>query len=239
MLKVTSRGQLAVQEKQEILQARVSQTDVGKLYDRLAGVYDIWSHLTEAHARKRSLELADMRDGQAILEVAVGTGLAFVEMVKKNPHGRNLGIDISKGMLAKAERRLRNSGCSNYELTVGNALALQAEDQSFDVLLNNYLFDLLDENDWPTVLKEFHRVLKPGGKLVLVYMTFGEKLGSGIYQRLYQFSPSLMGGCRGISLSDHLKPHGFEIKAREYFQQFFFPSEVILATKTTTPLINH
>ena len=222
-----------MREKHQILKARVSQTDVGKLYDRLAGVYDIWSHLTESHARKRSLELADIKDGQAILEVAVGTGLAFVEMVKQNPHGRNLGIDISQGMLGKAERRLQLAGCSNYELTVGNALAIQAEDQSFDVLLNHYLFDLLEENDWPTVLKEFYRVLKPEGKLLLVNMTFGRKLGSGIYQRLYQLSPSLMGGCRGISLSGHLKPHGFEVKAREYFQQFFLPSEVILATKTS------
>jgi SAM-dependent methyltransferase len=202
-----------VREKQKILKARVSQADAGKLYDRLAGVYDIWSHLTEAHARKRSLELADMRDGQAILEVAVGTGLAFVEMVKKNPRGRNFGIDISQGMLGKAERRLQLAGCSNYELFVANALDIPAEDQSFDVLLNNYLFDLL-------------------------YMTFGQKLGSGIYQKLYRLSPSLMGGCRGIRLSGHLETHGFEVKVRQYVQQFFFPSEVLLATKTITPLTN-
>ena len=224
-----------MREKQEILKARVSKTDAGKLYDRLAGVYDIWSHLTETHARKRSLKLADIRDGQVILEVAVGTGLAFVEMVRENPHGRNLGIDISQGMLAKAERRLRLAGCSNYELLVGNALDIPAEDHSFDVLLNNYLFDLLEESDWPTVLKEFHRVLKPNGKLVVVYMTFGEKLGSGIYQRLYRLSPSLMGGCRGIRLSGHLEAHGFDVKVREYVQQFFFPSEVIFALKTIPP----
>jgi ubiquinone/menaquinone biosynthesis C-methylase UbiE len=204
-----------VREKQKILKARVSQADAGKLYDRLAGVYDIWSYLTEAHARKRSLELADMRDGQAILEVAVGTGLAFVEMVK-----------------------LQLAGCSNYELFVANALDIPAEDQSFDVLLNNYLFDLLEEDDWPRVLKEFYRVLKPGGKLVVVYMTFGQKLGSGIYQKLYRLSPSLMGGCRGIRLSGHPETHGFEVKVRQYVQQFFFPSEVLLATKTITPLTN-
>ena len=227
-----------MREKQKILKARVSQADAGKLYDRLAGVYDIWSYLTEAHARKRSLELADMRDGQAILEVAVGTGLAFVEMVKKNPRGRNFGIDISQGMLGKAERQLQLAGCSNYELFVANALDIPAEDQSFDVLLNNYLFDLLEEDDWPRVLKEFYRVLKPGGKLVVVYMTFGQKLGSGIYQKLYRLSPSLMGGCRGIRLSGHPETHGFEVKVRQYVQQFFFPSEVLLATKTITPLTN-
>ncbi len=219
-------------EERKALKAKVSQADAVKLYNRLSKVYDIWGLLTESKARKRSLELSDIKDGQHVLEVAVGTGLAFVEMVKENPNGRNIGIDISAGMLAKAEQGLRNAGYSNYELLVGSALDIQAEDHSFDVLMNNYMFDLLDENDWPKVLKEFYRVLKPEGRLVLVNMTFGEKWGSGIYQQLYRLSPSLVGGCRGVRLSNPLEQYGFEIKLREYFQQLFFPSEVILAAKT-------
>jgi ubiquinone/menaquinone biosynthesis C-methylase UbiE len=82
-----------------------------------------------------------------------------------------------------------------------------------------------------TVLAEFHRVLKPGGRLVLVNMTFGEKLGSGIYQRLYRLSPALMGGCRGVRMSDLLQRNGFSVHLREYVQQLLFPSEVILASK--------
>ncbi|MCB9710781.1 MAG: methyltransferase domain-containing protein [Nitrospiraceae bacterium] len=220
------------QRELEILKARVSQVEVTRLYDRLAGVYDLWSHLTEAKARRRSLELADVQDGQQVLEVAVGTGMAFVEMVKNNPHGRNVGIDISEGMLEKARRRLREAGCEHYELSVGSALAIQADDHSFDVLLNNYMFDLLEEHDWPMVLKEFHRVLKPGGKLVVVSMTFGEKPGSGFYQRLYQLAPLLMGGCRAVRLSGPLAQFGFVVKVREYVQQLFFPSGVILAIKS-------
>ncbi len=221
-----------MREEREALKASVSQADAAKLYNRLSRVYDIWGHLTESKAGKRSLELADIKDGQHVLEIAAGTGLAFVEMVKANPAGRNIGIDISEGMLAKAEQRLRHAGCSNYELSVGSALDIQAEDKSFDVLLNKYMFDLLEESDWPKVLKEFHRVLKPEGRLGLVNMTFGEKLGSGIYERLYRLSPPLMGGCRGVRLSGPLEQHGFEVKLREYFQQLFFPSEVLLATKT-------
>ena len=168
------------------------------------------------------------------MEVAVCTGMAFVEMVKNNPHGRNVGIDISEGMLEKARRRLREAGCEHYELSVGSALAIQADDHSFDVLLNNYMFDLLEEHDWPTVLKEFHRVLKRGGKLVVVSMTFGERPGSGFYQRLYPLALSLMGGCRAVRLSGPLAQFGFVVKVREYVQQLLFPSEVILATKPDT-----
>lgn len=217
------------------MKARVSQRDAAALYDRLAWFYDIWGHLTESKARKRALELASVQPGQHVLEVAVGTGLAFLHVVKSNPGGRNLGIDISAGMLAKAEHRFRKAGLSNYQLSVGNASRIQEEANSFDVLLNHYMFDLMDDQAWTDVLTEFHRVLKPEGRLILVNMTFGEKLGSGIYELIYRLSPRLMGGCRGVRMSDVLERKGFSVHLREYCQQLLFPSEIILASKIGTP----
>ncbi len=117
-------------------------------------------------------------------------------------------------------------------LYIGSAFSIQEPDHSFDIVLANYLFDLLDEGDWPKALCEFLRVLKPGGRLVLVNMTIGEGWGSGMYQKLYQISPGLMGVCRGIQLSGHLGKCGFTVQAREYIQQLLFPSEVILGMKT-------
>jgi ubiquinone/menaquinone biosynthesis C-methylase UbiE len=54
---------------------------IGSVYDKIAPIYDIWGKLTESHARNRGIELAEIVDGQSILEVAVGTGLAFYEKV--------------------------------------------------------------------------------------------------------------------------------------------------------------
>lgn len=99
------------------------------------------------------------------------------------------------------------------------------------MLLNNFKFDLLDEEDWPRVLGEFHRLLKLGGRLVLVNMTLGERFGSTIYERLYRLSPSLMGGCRGVRMSGLLEQSGFSLHSREYYQQVLFPSEVLLASR--------
>ena len=119
----------------------------------------------------------------------------------------------------------------NLTARVGSAFYIREPDASFDTVLNNYMFDLLDQKDWPKALREFHRVLKPGARLVLANMTQGERMGSGVYERLYRLSPSLMGGCRSVSLSGPLCDCGFEIQLREYQQQFLFPSEVILAKK--------
>ncbi len=213
------------------LEAKVSQNEISGVYDSIASIYNIWAKLTESRARTRAIELAKIQDGQTILEVAVGTGIAFYEMVKHNPGGKNTGIDLSAGMLRKAKNRLQQLKADNYELQPGSAFQLPSENGSVDLLMNNYMFDLLSTDEMDKVLIEFKRVLKPGKKLVLVNMTKGERFGSGIYDRIYQLSPKLMGGCRGVRLSDKLKKHGFNIELREYYQQLFFPSEVIVAQK--------
>ena len=216
-------------EQQKPQAAAISQPDAARLYNRLAKVYDLWGILTETKARNRALELAAVEDGQHVLEVAAGTGLAFVDIASNNPRGRNVAIDISEGMLAKARKRLNKAECTNFDLSVASAYDIKEADSSFDIVVNNYMFDLLDERDWTRALTQFHRVLKPGGKLVLANMTGGEGRGSGIYERMYRLSPALMGGCRGVQLSEALLDHGFAVRSREYFQQMLFPSEVILA----------
>lgn len=60
----------------------MSQNKIASIYDSIAPIYDIWGKLTESRARNRAIELAEINDGQSILEVAVGTGLAFYEIVK-------------------------------------------------------------------------------------------------------------------------------------------------------------
>lgn len=211
------------------LDARVAQSEIGRIYDKLSGVYDIWGMMTESHARNRAIELAAIEDGQNILEVAVGTGLAFYEIVKRNPHGRNAGIDLSDGMLEKAKKRLRKLSGTSYSLSKGTAFDLQAATESIDLLVNNYLFDLLSFEDMDRVLMEFKRVLKENGKLVLVNMTEGETRGSKLYDFIYTWSPKTMGGCREVRLADKLAQHGFTVETREYVQQMLFPSEVIIA----------
>ena len=213
------------------LDARVSQKEVAGVYDALSPMYNLWGRMTESKARDRAIELADIKDNQDVLEVAVGTGIAFYETVKRNPTGRSVGVDLSEGMLSKARKRLRGLKGANYELKTGSALRLEEQDGSFDLLMNNYMFDLMAFEEMDTVLQEFKRVLRTGGKLVLVNMTVGEKFGTDIYTWIYRISPKLMGGCRGVQLSEKLKVHGFNVKLREYYQQLLFPSEVILAIK--------
>lgn len=213
-----------------IATAKLNKPEVIQVYTRTAPVYDIWGILTESKARKRALALARIRDGESILEVAVGTGLTFQKILKANPRGQNIGIDLTPAILAKAQRRAGQSGLTNYSLSRGDAYDLQYPDQQFDVLVNNYLFDLLPEEDFVTVLTGFKRVLKPDGRLVLINMTKGAHFYQHFWEAVYHLNPKWLGGCRGVLLSAALETTGFDHIHRETVSQLGFPSEIIIAT---------
>jgi len=207
--------------------AKIEKSRVADIYRRIAPSYDLWAWLTESKARDRCLELAAIRNGEDVLEVATGTGLAFAKILQANPAGRNEGIDLTEAMLIRAEKRAAKSGSDNYRLRIGDAYALDFPDDSFDVLINNYLFDLLPQQDFSTVLQEFKRVLRPGGRLAMVNMTRGKRWYNGIWEGIYRIRPALLGGCRGVSLLPQLAACGFRQTGREYVSQFTFPSEVV------------
>ena len=209
--------------------ARINQRHISDLYRKIAPGYDLWARVTESKARDRCLEIAAIQDGESVLEVAVGTGLAFQRILKANPSGRNEGIDLTEAMLIRAEKRAASAGIKNYHLAVGDAHALDFPDNDFDVLINNYMFDLLPEDDFPTVLAEFRRVLRPGGRLVLVNMTKGVRWYNSIWEWVYRMNPAWLGGCRGVQVLPLLGQIGFVTLGREYISQMTFPSEVVCA----------
>jgi ubiquinone/menaquinone biosynthesis C-methylase UbiE len=215
--------------KFQMLDSQIEKGRVADIYRRIAPSYDLWGRLTESKARDRCLELAAIQDCEDVLEVAVGTGLAFERILAANPSGRNEGIDLTDAMLTRAETKAAKSGSNNYRLTIGDAYNIEYSDDSFDVLVNNYMFDLLPQQDFLTVLEEFKRVLRPGGRLAMVNMTQGERWYNGIWERVYRINPALLGGCRGVSLLPQLEACGFVQTRREYVSQSTFPSEIVCA----------
>ena len=207
--------------------AQIEKGQVADIYRKIAPSYDLWAWLTESKARNRCLQMAAVQDGEDVLEVAVGTGLAFERILQSNPSGRNEGIDLTEAMLVRAEKRAAKSGSSNYRLRVGDAYDLDFPDKSFDVLINNYMFDLLPQQDFQIVLAEFNRVLRPGGRLAMVNMTTGQRWYNGIWERIYRINPALLGGCRSVSLLPQIELCGFTQTRREHVSQLTFPSEII------------
>ena len=214
-----------------MLEARLKKRHIPIVYRLVSPAHDLFARVLESKARRLGIDLVDIQDGEDFLEVAVGTGLSFLPIAKLNRSGSNTGVDLSAGMLRRAQRRMRN-GPPNHTLSIGDAYHLDFPDHSFDCVLNSYMFDLLPETDFDIVLAEFHRVLRPSGRIVMMNMTEGTNRFERLWDRIYSLYPPLLGGCRGVRVSPALKRAGFcEIK-RTFVVQNTFPSEVIYARRT-------
>ena len=139
---------------------------VQEAFNRLAEQYD-GLRFTQVCAR-RLLELAELGEGQQVLDLATGTGLVAgtaAQMV--GPSGRVIGVDIAPQMLEQARAKFGAMG--NLEFRLGDAEQLEFPAAQFDrVLCASSLFFM---PDMLAVLRECKRVLKPTGRLV--FSSFG------------------------------------------------------------------
>jgi ubiquinone/menaquinone biosynthesis C-methylase UbiE len=216
---------------EKILKARLTQEEIVSKYNRIASFYDLFGILMASRARLRAIDLAAIQDGERILEVALGTGLSFVEILRRNPLGQVEGIDVSMRMLEKTKKRVAKTGSRNYTLFLCDCRHLPFEDGTFDMVMNQYLLDILPVEDFVPILSEFKRVLKDGGRIVLANTTKGEKWVNTIYERIYRLKPPLVAGSRGVLAQPFLERIGFKSVHREFFSQLGFPSEVVLGIK--------
>lgn len=218
-----------------MLPARLPKSAVLRTYRWIAPTHDGLAILVEARARQLGLDWFDAQDGERLLEVAVGTGLSFQHLLRANPSGWTEGVDLTPAMLRKARRRAERAPTDCYRLHQGDAYALDYPDASFDGVLNSYMFDLLPVDDFVPVLREFKRVLRPGGRLVLVNMTRPERWYHHGWEALYRLHPALLGGCRGVQTAPFLRTTGFVDVQRRFISQWTFPSEVVYGEKPAGP----
>ena len=211
-----------------MLPARLSKLDIQKHYRWIAPMHDVAAFLLESKARRCCLQWADIQNGETILEVAVGTGLTFKEVLKQNPTGHNTGLDLTPAMLTRAKNRAKPFAPTSYTLEQGDAYTLPYADASFDLVLNNYMFDLLPETDMTQVLQQFKRVLRPGGRLVMTTLAPARRFPQQVWDALYRLHPAILGGCRGVSVSPFLEDVGFINVRQVHISQLTFPSEVVM-----------
>jgi ubiquinone/menaquinone biosynthesis C-methylase UbiE len=215
----------------DILNRNFNPASTRKNYKNVAWFYDVWSHLTESKAAKKVLDLADIKEGMAILEVACGTGIVFEEIVKQNPNGKNIGIDLSPHMLAKAQKRMQKNNTKYFELKEGDVFNLNFKDNTFDLLINNFMIDLMPADTFDAIAQTFYKLLKPNGRLVISNFSFGTKRVHKLWFWVAKTFPSLLTGCRPITFKEHLLKVGFNIENEVNLSQNTFPSQVISAIK--------
>lgn len=203
---------------------------IQKSFSRVYWFYDFWSDRTESKAAGWLIRNAGIKNNMNILDAGTGTGKILKRIAKLNPDGFNAGIDLSPDMLKIARKNLQKTG-ADFELSEASVYELPFPDRKFDLIFTNYVLDLLPEEDFEKILNEFKRVLKTQGTLFLSTMTFGRNHITRFWDMMARKFPSLLTGCRPVSLGNYLKKSGFEITRKEYIVQNTFPTEVIKAKK--------
>ncbi len=147
------------------------------MFDRISGIYDRLNGVMTAglhHVwRRRAVDLAGIGPGARVLDVATGTGdLAFEAAARVAPGGIVIGADFSEQMLEVARRKAGTAGRAPgavVSFEQANALALPYPDDQFDAATVG--FGVRNFSDLDQGLRELARVVRPGGKVVILEMT--------------------------------------------------------------------
>lgn len=155
-----------------------SPKDVSAMFDMVAKNYDRTNDLLSFYQsriwRRAVRKAVNPKAGQRILDMAAGTGTSSMALLV--PGGEVVAADFSKGMLEEGKRRY-----PKLSFVFADAMKLPFSEGEFDIVTIS--FGLRNVQDHKTALREFHRVLKPGGKLVVCEFSRVR----GILGALYRF----------------------------------------------------
>src|SRR6266550_3796715 len=143
---------------------------IAAMFDRIAPRYDLLNRVlslgTDLSWRRRALDLGRLGESGRALDV--GTGTFALALLKRSPVSATVtGVDISAGMLGVAERRAARAGLGpRYERLIASVESLPFADGVFDVAMAGFV--IRNVGDIPRGLREMRRVLRPGGRAVIL-----------------------------------------------------------------------
>lgn len=157
---------------------RLPAGEVRAMFDRIAPRYDLLNRTMtmgiDGRWRDAAAAAADLAAGDRALDCCTGTGdLAFALAQRVTPLGEVVGLDFSEAMITEARRKAAERG-SPVRFEVGDALALPFPDGHFAAATVS--FGIRNVADLDAALAEMRRVVRPGGKVVVLEITTPARL---------------------------------------------------------------
>ncbi len=161
---------------------------VNRMFDRVAARYDLLNSLMSAGLhhrwRERAAEVSAIGPGDAALDVCCGTGDLTLELAARaSPGGKVVGCDFSEPMLDLARDKAAARGVSGVRFEWADALQLPYDAGRFDAVTVG--FGVRNFADRDRGLAEMARVLRPGGRLVVLEFTRPRRLPFSAFYSLW------------------------------------------------------
>ena len=160
------------------------------MFDRIAGLYDRMNTVMTAGLhhqwRRRAVDMAALSPGGRALDVATGTGDLALELAQRvSPGGEVVATDFSERMLelARAKANARSPGAARVVIQSANALDLPFDDDEFDAATVG--FGARNFSDLERGLREMARVVRPGGRVVVLEITTPQKPPLSLFFELW------------------------------------------------------
>ena len=152
-------------------EAASKKEEVGRMFDQIAPTYDLLNRGTsfgiDTLWRKKMIAQLDGSQHHRILDVATGTADVAIQTIRRTDARHVTGIDLSEGMLEVGRRKVTRHGMDDrIELLQGDSENLPFPDDSFDAVTAS--FGVRNFENLEAGLSEMLRVLRPGGKLVIL-----------------------------------------------------------------------
>lgn len=147
---------------------------VADMFNNISKTYDVLNRIMtmgiDTIWRKKAIRSLLSIKPQLILDVATGTGDFAIESIRLLNPKKIIGVDISSGMLAVAKEKIAKKGLSDrFEVQLGDSEKLQFENDTFDAV--TVAFGVRNFENLPQGLADIYRVLKPGGKAVVLELS--------------------------------------------------------------------
>jgi ubiquinone/menaquinone biosynthesis C-methylase UbiE len=203
-----------------------------RVYDRLAVVYPLSTMFFHSRAHSEAVEMSGIRDGMKVLEVATGSGEMFRRLVRRNPNGATVGLDLSPNMAARTQSIVRREfPRARTQCKAVDARYMPFRDNTFDAVMCCYLFELLAVDDIAITLQEIYRVLRPRGTFTLVLIGQNTDAFNHIYKVCGKVAPAFWGRQVEQRIPELIEAADFRITSERMVRQTFYPSKVLTARK--------
>ena len=178
-------------------------------FDGWSGKYDrsILQRIFFRPSHDKLIETLSLRPNTAVLDVGCGTGRFLARMLEANPSIAATGLDLSSGMIEQAQTNLEAFG-NRVCLIRGDSEKLPFGDNAFDAVTCVHSFHHYPHQG--RVLREMHRVLKPGGQLVIVDANRDSWWGWLVFDGVVRTIEGLIHHCSAQQFEGLFESAGFE-----------------------------